>query len=213
MADYYANVSADIVQQQNNTSATATATATDTPPQNTNIIDILSKQTFDTKTALSALYLWLLFGYLSTMVSCDFQRWMKDNLLVRHFIGIISFFFLFTVIDRTNNTSIGIIWLKTFIVYAVFVFMVKSKWYFSLPVLVLLVVDQSIKSHYGYVENNNKNDASLPAIASWRDKLSYLLYALIAAGFIAYTVRQYNEFGSEFSLIKLLFHYDCSNGI
>lgn len=31
---------------------------------------------FDSKKALAALYLWLLFGFLSTMVSCDLQKWM-----------------------------------------------------------------------------------------------------------------------------------------
>ena len=52
---------------------------------------------FDGKKSLSALYLWLLFGFLSTMVSCDLQKWMVDNTFFRHVIGIIAFFFLFTV--------------------------------------------------------------------------------------------------------------------
>jgi hypothetical protein len=105
----------------------------------------------------------------------------------------------------------SIIWLKTLIVYGLFLFMVKSKWYFSVPVLLLLVIDQSIKAHYMYIENNDKKNASLPMFASWRDKISYLIYATIAVGFIAYTIRQYNEFGNEFSIIKLLFHYECAN--
>jgi len=207
MADYYTDVVVRVEPPKDtpqHTSNPSTSTS--------NILDILTTQTFDTKTALAALYLWLLFGYLSTMVSCDFQRWMKDNVLVRHFIGIISFFFLFTIIDTSNKTDISIIWLKTIIVYVVFLFMVKSKWYFSVPVLLLLVIDQSLKSHYLYVQNNDKNNTSLPIFASWRDKISYLIYAIIAIGFIAYAVRQYTEFGNEFSLMKLLFHYECSNG-
>jgi hypothetical protein len=160
---------------------------------------------------MAALYLWLLFGFLSTMVSCDFQRWMKDNLLVRHFIGIISFFFLFTILDTSNKTFIGIIWLKTFIVYGVFLLMVKSKWYFSVPVVFLLIIDQSLKAHYSYVQNNNKNDNTLPAINQWRDNLSYIIYTVIFIGFITYGIRQYNEFGENFSFTKLLFHYGCAN--
>jgi len=198
MADYYRDVTVDIepVPEQKQ-------------PVASSIVDVLSNQTFDTKTAMSALYLWLLFGFLSTMVSCDFQRWMKDNIIMRHFIGIIAFFFLFTILDKTNKSSIGIIWLKTFIVYAVFLLMVKSKWYFSLPVIVLLIIDQSLKSQYLYLEQTNKNDTTLPSITKWRNNLSYIIYGVIIIGFVSYGVRQFEEFGDDFSFVKLLFHFNC----
>ena len=206
MADYYTDVMVDVepekkkVPEQKQTSSTTSS-----------MFDILSNQTFDTKTAMSALYLWLLFGFLSTMVSCDFQRWMKDNILMRHFIGIIAFFFLFTILDKSNKTSIGIIWLKTFIVYAIFLFMIKSKWYFSLPIIILLIVDQSLKSQYSYLEQNNKDDATLPSIEKWRNNLSFLIYGVIIVGFVSYGVRQYEEFGDDFSFVKLLFHFNCKD--
>jgi len=198
MADYYRDVTVDIepVPEQKQ-------------PVASSIIDILLNQTFDTKTAMSALYLWLLFGFLSTMVSCDFQRWMKDNIIMRHFIGIIAFFFLFTILDKTNKSSIGIIWLKTFIVYAVFLLMVKNKWYFSLPVLLLLIIDQSLKSQYSYLEQTNKDDTTLPSITKWRDNLSYIIYGVIIIGFVSYGVRQFEEFGNDFSFVKLLFDFNC----
>jgi hypothetical protein len=41
---------------------------------NTNIFD--SSYIFDTSTALSGLYLWLLFGYSSRLLSCDIQKLM-----------------------------------------------------------------------------------------------------------------------------------------
>lgn len=198
MADYYRDVTVDIepVPEQKQ-------------PVASSIVDVLSNQTFDTKTAMSALYLWLLFGFLSTMVSCDFQRWMKDNILMRHFIGIIAFFFLFTILDKTNKSSIGIVWLKTFMVYAVFLLMIKSKWYFSLPVIVLLIIDQSLKSQYLYLEQTNKDDTTLPSITKWRNNLSYIIYGVIIIGFVSYGVRQYEEFGDDFSFVKLLFHFNC----
>lgn len=31
----------------------------------------------DSKVALMYIYLWLLFGYLSSMMSCNLQKWMK----------------------------------------------------------------------------------------------------------------------------------------
>ena len=170
---------------------------------------MLPENTFDTKTALSALYLWLLFGFLSSMVSCDIQKWMMKDLFFRHFIGIIAFFFLFTVLDNSNKISIGVTWLKTITVYLVFLLMVKSKWYFSIPVLLLLITDQSLKVHHDYLQKNNSNDDSLASLNKWRNYLSIAIYSIIIIGFIAYGIRQYKEFGADFSWIKLLLHYGC----
>jgi hypothetical protein len=164
---------------------------------------------FDTKTALTSLYLWLLFGFLSSIVSCDFKRWIHDNIWFRHIVGIVAFFFLFTVIDVSNDIPIGIVWLKTIIVYILFLLMVKSKWYFSVPLLVLLIIDQSIKSHHSYTQNKNKSDPALPTYNKWRNYLSYMIYAIIVIGFISYGIRQRKEFGATFSWLKLVLHYGC----
>jgi hypothetical protein len=51
---------------------------------------------FDYRDAIAGFLLWLLFGFLSSMVSCDLQRFMQSHLLFRHFVGLVSFFFLFT---------------------------------------------------------------------------------------------------------------------
>jgi hypothetical protein len=170
--------------------------------------DGLSK-TFDTKTALSGLYLWLLFGYLSTMVSCDIQRWMHHSLFFRHFVGIIAFFFLFTVLDTSNKSHIIILWLKTFFIYGVFLLMVKSKWYFSLPVLLMLLVDQSIKVHRDYLNAHNSDEDTLKLWDKIRNYINLTIIGLIVVGFGHYTVRQYLEFGSKFDFSKLLFSYGC----
>jgi hypothetical protein len=174
--------------------------------------NIFSADTFDTKTALSGLYLWLLFGYLSTMVSCDLQRWMKDSLLFRHFVGIIAFFFLFTVLDTSNKAPIGTLWLKTFFVYAIFLMMVKSKWYFAVPVILLLVADQSIRAHSEYIGKSNKNaKKEIEQYDNYREIINKLIIALVVCGFFHYMFRQWNEFGDKFSFSKFLFSYGCSN--
>ena len=97
------------------------------------------------RTAIAGLYLWLLFGFLSTIVSCDIKRLMTHNVFFRHTVGIISFFLLFTVIEPDNEMDVFSIWTKTIYIYLIFLFMTKSKWYFSIPVLLLLLVDQSLK--------------------------------------------------------------------
>ena len=172
-------------------------------------VDKKSNKTFNTKDVLAALYLWLLFGYLSTMVGCDLQRYIVDSLVFRHFIGLISFFLLFTLIDSSNNTSVPNILIKTMYTYASFLFLIKVKAYFSIPILVLLVLDQAVKSQCAYLEKNSPDKVSDVSCDTLRDKISMLIIALVSIGFIHYFVRQYIEFGNNFSIVELLFGYKC----
>jgi hypothetical protein len=91
--------------------------------------------TFDTTNALSGMFLWIVFSFLASLINCDIQRMMRQNPLLIHMFGFTAFFFLFTLIDANNKTSLKTVWFKTFFVYLLFVMMTKAKWYFVLPVL------------------------------------------------------------------------------
>jgi hypothetical protein len=168
----------------------------------------------DVRTAIAGLYLWLLFGFLSTMVSCDIKRLMTTNVYVRHVVGIISFFLLFTVIETENELDIFSIWMKTVYIYFIFLLMTKSKWYFSIPVFLLLIIDQSLKFQIKFEENKkqkqNTNKQVIARYENIRDHIYTGILVLIAVGFLHYTARQYNEYGSKFSLVKLLLYHNCN---
>lgn len=110
--------------------------------------------------------------------------------------------------------------------------MTKSKWYFSIPVLFLLLVDQSLKFQINFekqkevkrkeekgengekietvekVENGEK-ESIVMRYENIRNKLNVSIIALIVVGFLHYTFRQYNEFGPKFSLVKLVLYHSC----
>jgi len=167
---------------------------------------------FDARTAIAGLYLWLLFGFLSSMISCDIKQFM-NNIYFRHFIGLISFFLLFTITDKDNNLNVGGIWLKTLFVYFIFLMMTKSKWFFSIPVLLLLIIDQSCKFEIDFIQKNKeerkKNYNKIQKYENVRKYLYYAIIILIVIGFIHYAVRQYKQFGSKFSFTKLLLYHTC----
>ena len=174
-----------------------------------NFINIPIDKNFDARNAVAGLYLWLLFGYLSSMVSCDMQRWMQDSILFRHFVGIIAFFFLFTIIDTNNTSPVYHIWVKTLLIYFLFLLMVKSKWYFSLPVFLILIVDQSLQSQINYLTKKNEKDPQISDLNKTRNILYIVLLGLIVIGFIHYFFRQWAEFGRDFSPVTLLFASSC----
>ena len=161
--------------------------------------------TFDTTNALAGMFLWLIFGFLSTLINCDLQRFLQSNPYWIHFFGIIAFFFLFTLVDN-NTSNIAIIWVKTILVYFLFILMTKSRWYFAIPVLILLVITQSLKKELEIKIRNNEN------VKKFQNKqiiitniLQIVIFALIFIGTSQYLSKQYTEKGKDFSLFKFFF--------
>jgi hypothetical protein len=81
-----------------------------------------------------------------------------------------------------------------------------SKWYFSVPTLLLLVIDQGLKYQSTYLKKQKKSYETLDKIRGYID---YALLALIVLGFVSYGIRQKNTFGDKFSFLKLLFSNKC----
>lgn len=162
----------------------------------------LLEQSFDVTNALSNMYLWLLFAFLSTMINCDLQRFMQQSQLARHLVALVAFFFLFTLIDVNNKASVAATWLKTIGVYLIFVLATKSKWYFAVPVLALLLIDQSVKKHKSYLESRGSNNDSDPRsdhLDQASKIINYAIIGLIVLGCLDYMRLQMAEYGSRFS--------------
>jgi len=162
----------------------------------------MSNNIFETTTAITAIYLWIIFNFLGTMLNCDLQRAMKNPVL-HHIMGLIVFFFLFTIADQENNTHVAVIFIKTMFVYVLFVLATKSKWYFVVMSLLLLFVDQVLKKQVAYLEANKKPyDAN--AYARVRKALTFAVIAFIVIGCIHYFVKQKMDHGSKFRFITFL---------
>jgi len=164
----------------------------------------------DSTFILTSAFLWVTFGLLGGIIGCDLQKMLSNNLLVRHTAGLLIFFFLFAIVGNSDSQHILYIWIKTIILYFVFILLSKSKWYFSFVIILLLIIDQSIAIQNKYnVNKNTKVDKTNTNII--RKVIRYSIFIIIAIGFISYLIRQYNEFQGNFDIVKLLFDYKCSN--
>ena len=133
----------------------------------------------DTSDALTGLYLWLLFGFLSTMVNCDIQKLMIENQMFRHLCGVLAFFLLFTILNKNRRNHVFTIWQKTIYLYVLFLMLIKSKWYFSIPILTLLIIDQSIKAHISYLNNINPSDNNINYYMKIREAMYKVIITLL----------------------------------
>ena len=162
--------------------------------------------TFDTSSALAGLYLWLLFGFFTSLLGCDLQRLVSQNMYIKHFLALISFFFLFTLLDPGNRSSISQIWLKTVLVYVLFVMSTKSKAWASILILVLLIIDQTLKTQLNYLNTQESPDAAvISRLEQWRRLLYQLMIVVIVAGFAHYYIYQKGEYGDTFNLPSFIF--------
>ena len=63
---------------------------------------------FDTSTALAGMYLWLLFGFFSSLLGCDLQRAVTNNIYIKQIIknmykgSITSYIFLMSMINKKD---------------------------------------------------------------------------------------------------------------
>lgn len=178
------------------------------------------QNTFDSTTALAGMFIWITFSYLQVMLNCDLQRTILASPLAFHLMGLTAFFFLFTLIDTNNKTSLPIIFVKTVFVYILFVLLTKSKWYFAVPVIALLLADQSIKKNQAINEETNKvriestkNVKEREQIVQqekkdkeWQESTTQILNSsmigIILIGSLHYMYIQREQHGADFSFYK-----------
>lgn len=167
---------------------------------------------FDEMSALAALYLWIMFNYLNTLLNCDLQRLLHENVYIKHIFGLVAFYFLFTILDPSNNMGVGFTFLKTLVVYILFMMVTKSKWYFSLPVVGLLLIDQILKNHIAYVKKDNPT-IDVSKYEKARFALEITMISLIFIGYIHYFIIQKIDHKTNFSWLKFVFGTKQCKGI
>jgi hypothetical protein len=156
---------------------------------------------FDTMDALTLIMLWIVFGYLGVLINCDIQRLIASNPLFLHAAALVAFLFLMTTTDPNNKeVGFGIIVLKTIFVYTIFLLITKSKWYFALPVVLLLLVDQTIKR----IEVQ-RNERRLSNNTTYKYGLIAIVTTLVFLGTVNYASLQMKQYGRKFSWFNFFF--------
>lgn len=166
---------------------------------------------FDTATAMFALFLWLVFGFLSPhLINCDVQRFIANNGYARLLTGLAAFFFLFTFIDAGSaEATLATTAVKTLLVYALFIGFTKTKWYFAVPVLALLAASQVVRRVLETrIQRTSAGSpevtvADLQRTARIVDvSINVVVVALVVVGMLHYMRLQRIEYGENFSLSK-----------
>jgi len=103
--------------------------------------------------------------------------------------------------------------------YILYFLFTKSKFYFSIPVIFLVLIDQTLNSETLYLkdryetENFKKNEYEYINIYNnIRNYIHYSILFIIILGFIHYYIRQKYKFKGKFSVFKFIFDINCKKG-
>jgi len=168
-----------------------------------NVSETTPNDSYNTTYALGAVCLWVVFGVFS--FSCDITHLMSNNLLFRHLAGIVSFFFLFSIIKK-NDMNVLNSWGRAGLIYFAYLMLTKCQWWITIPVIIILLIDQSLKIQQKYDTINKVQSIfsqNPDMIESIRTASTYAIYGLISLGFIIYIIDQ----SDQMPLKDILFGY------
>ena len=105
---------------------------------------------------------------------------------------------------KSFDTPTALTGMYLWLLYVLFLMSTKSKILASITVLIILIIDQTIKIHIQYILKHHpeRNIAHLNTI---REYLYIVLVAVIIIGYIHYFIRARLEFGDKFNYNKFIF--------
>lgn len=139
---------------------------------------------------------------------------LRNNLFFIHATALVAFLFLFNFMEASNGSiSVGMVCLKAVLLYMLFILMTKAKWYFVLPAVGLLLLDQLIKRHTKYMQARGTHYSELQQQQHQRISafLCIAVAVMILIGGAHYMWLQRLEYKHKFSYTKFFFGvYPCS---
>lgn len=144
--------------------------------------------------------LWTLFGYVVAHIDCNLQLRLRQNPGVGYLTLLVCGFFLFVqpyfqtidpevrkAVEPNTPPSLGVLWLRTLVVFLLVVLWIKSKWQFALAAMTVLLAENLTK--YALLRRahdtmaNGQNDAHqrhrLITIVKWTSFASAIAVVLI----------------------------------
>lgn len=163
---------------------------------------------------LAVMYFSVLFGFLAAYVNCDLQRILRDTPVAVHVLGFSLMAFLYVTMHPEMSITESAA--RALGMYVAYVFVTKSKWYFAVGTLSLLLVYLATETSFARAsereeaksmekeeeEEEQQGKHSVKEIVLLT--LRILIIVTILAGVVHYAILQKREYGPRFSLRKFL---------
>tara|TARA_E500000178_G_scaffold332623_1_gene366663 strand:- start:231 stop:785 length:555 start_codon:yes stop_codon:yes gene_type:complete len=144
-------------------------------------------------------------GFVSEILNCRYQKLVKNNIYVKHFIAFLTLYFLntnlFTIKDHPTKKI-----KNSLILYIIFLIVIRQNKFFTIIIFILIFVIHIIYDYYIYYKTINELK-----YLKYLKKLHTLIHILsiltIIFAFIGLTIN-YNirkkEYSKDFNIIKFI---------
>ena len=152
------------------------------------------------------MYFSILFGFLGSYINCDLQRMLQDNPYVVHLLGFMCMVYIYITQDFQMST-LNII-ARAMGMYILYVFATKSKWYFAVLIIILLLIYGIVRREFLMSQQLHTNDGkpSIEELSKDKQRILFIIRLLmlfsILFGMIHYIVLQKKEYAQKFSWTK-----------
>ena len=137
----------------------------------------------------------MIFSFVSELNSCDIQRFISQNMYVKHTVAVIGFFFMIVLLD--DSITVLQAWGITLFVYSVYYLSTRSKLFFTITVVLLLVVHENL--HISYKRSPQEETHKREMLMYGMNAIKILIGITIILGISHYFIRQKRSFGKDFS--------------
>lgn len=142
----------------------------------------------------------ILTNYAQEVLGCKIQNIFSINPYLKHIVLIFLIYTTLTFVDKKTTPKNHFI--KSIFIWILFILFTKNLLRTTIIIyicMVLLFITEDYINYYTNMKNNEKVE-KLTKIST---ALKYIILFLIIIGHILYVLKQKNNFGKDFNIIKL----------
>ena len=151
---------------------------------------------------LLLIFVAIICNFLASTMNCSVQRFIQTKPVVKWIVvlGVIYF-----TINFTSTSNPSWLFLQSFLLFLVFILMMKQTWYTFFATLVILMIIFVLQQYVTYFQSINpiKYEKSIKRLRRTMLVFNILLGIVLVGGNLFYLYKQYSERGSDnFSLVE-----------
>lgn len=155
-------------------------------------------------------------NFLAQLFPCRLQYELNNNMYLKHFFAFLTMIFFVVLASPIKNKKLNKIVIESFLLYIVFLFLIKTDYRIFIILLALLSISYLLVLKKVELEDDkevNKDDSN--KVAEIDNQIKYIEYisfgitvlivVLIIIGFLSYLGQKKVEYKNNFAFSKFLF--------
>tara|TARA_B100001564_G_scaffold359681_1_gene382405 strand:- start:2487 stop:3002 length:516 start_codon:yes stop_codon:yes gene_type:complete len=148
----------------------------------------------------------ILTNYAQDVLGCKIQNIFSINPYLKHVTLIFLIYTSLTIFDKKTTPKEHFI--KSILIWFLFILFTKNLLRTTIIIYIFMII-LFINEDYINYYTNIKNEEKVKQLTKISTYLKYIILILIVLGHILYVIKQSNNFGKDFNIIKLYRGTNC----